>query len=174
MRQIRRAVRFLASLAAVLGSALASSGALAGEGWLSASATYSGEAWRNMRGGIRPGDAWLGKGRVDLGARGWDPGMRRLLAVSHLSGDKPSADWVGDRNGFSNIEGPDGLIVEEAWLERDFGSGSVKAGVLDLDAEVDVNEVGSLFVSGAHGIGLAGAHQAEGKRGSGEGRGPTS
>lgn len=153
VRRTLRAARVPAFLAAVFGSASVSNEASAGEGWLSASATYSGEAWRNTRGGIRPGDAWLGKGRVELAAGGWVPGIRGLLAVSHVSGDQPSADRVGDRNGLSNIEGPDGLIVEEAWLERDFGEGSVKAGVLDLNAEIDVNEVGGLFLSGAHGIG---------------------
>lgn len=69
------------------------------------------------------------------------------------AGDGPSDD-IGDAQGASNIDGPTTSKLYEFWYETGLGeSGSVKAGMMDLNGEFDVIETAGLFLNGSHGIG---------------------
>jgi porin len=120
------------------------------------SAGYTGEGW-TTRGGLDDGRAYLEKieAALDIDAErtwGWR-GVNLRASALYTNGDSISADHVGDLQGVSNIEGDGALRLYEAWVHRTWvGGGGAKVGVIDLNTEFDVNEVGSLFLNSSHGI----------------------
>lgn len=127
------------------------------DGYLDVGVAYTGEFWRNLDGGLRTDGAYLD----DLHMRasldgdrvmGWQD-MRMALSARYNNRQALSQNIVGDSHGISNIDVDGSLRLYEAWLEQDFGRGSIKAGIIDLSSEFDVNEIGSVFVNGAHGTG---------------------
>ena len=84
------------------------------------------------------------------------PSTRFHVDLQYVGGDALSGDLVGDAQGVSNIEAYRALRPLEIWVEHAFGpsgQGAVKAGIIDLNADFDVQSVGSLFLNGSHGIG---------------------
>jgi porin len=122
------------------------------------SATYTGEAWRNVHGGLRRGSAFLEhlEAAVDVDterAVGWRG------ATLHVSGfwnddDALSDRLVGDLQAISNKDAPGGARLYEAWIRQAFGPATVKVGVVDLNSELAVNKTATVFVNGAQGLGL--------------------
>src|SRR5262245_16902051 len=88
---------------------------------LSLSAAYSGDLRRNTHGGVARGTAYSDS--VDLGlvwvSDGLFPGARMTtnLSVMHLAGDGITEQYVGDLQGVSNLEGPQGWRLYESWVE---------------------------------------------------------
>ena len=77
-------------------------------------------------------------------------------AVMYMGGDHISGDYVGDLQGLNNIEADTGWRLYEVWTEFAFGGNTnttLRAGVLDLNAEFDAPETLGLFVAPPHGIG---------------------
>jgi porin len=61
---------------------------------------------------------------------------------------------AGTLQGISNIDAPSDVRLLDAWVARDFaGIGGVKAGIVDLNSEFDVQTTGALFLNPSHGIG---------------------
>lgn len=60
-----------------------------------------------------------------------------------------------DTQGVSNIDAPDQLSLLEAWVKKSSldGNSAVTLGVINLNAEFDVNEDGALFISAGQGQG---------------------
>jgi porin len=74
----------------------------------------------------------------------------------YIGGDGISSEYVGDLQGINNIEADAGWRLYEMWTELAFGSRSqttLRAGVLDMNAEFDTPETTGLFVASPHGIG---------------------
>lgn len=126
---------------------------------LSLSAAYTGDLRRNTSGGMAEGSAY--SDAIDLGLS-WTTdrlfsGARVSgnVAVMHLGGDGISAEYVGDYQGINNIESPPGWYLYESWVEVSFGeeATSLRAGVLDLNAEFDTPVTQGLFVGSPFGIG---------------------
>jgi porin len=126
---------------------------------LNLSAAYTGDLRRNTSGGMAVGAAYsdafdLGVSwttdRLFSGAR-----VSGNVAVMHLGGDGISAEYVGDYQGINNIEAPPGWYLYESWLQLSFGDEgtSLRAGVLDLNAEFDTPVTQGLFVASPFGIG---------------------
>jgi porin len=120
---------------------------------------YTGDLRRNTSGGVAVGTAY--SGAFDLGLT-WTtdnlfPGARVTgnVAVMHLGGDGISAEYVGDYQGINNIESPPGWYLYESWVQVSFGdeATSLRAGVLDLNAEFDTPVTQGLFVGSPFGIG---------------------
>lgn len=120
-------------------------------------AAYTGEAWRNVSGGVRRDGAYLEN--IDLVATldaerafGWSG---TTIVVSGLHNNDPTLSdrIVGDIQTVSNIDTDGATRLYEAWVERAFDAGAVKAGLIDLNSELDVNETGALFINSSHGIG---------------------
>lgn len=123
-------------------------------------AVYIADVWRNTRGGLRTGDAYLGN--LDLmlsidGELAWGvPGLNAFMCALHNHGDRLSERFIGDAMTASNIDAPEALRLYEAWLEwRSGGSSSlsVRFGLYDLNSEFDVNDTRGLFIHSTHGVG---------------------
>jgi len=115
------------------------------------SAGYVGDLRRNTTGGLEVGTAYAH--RLDLGLA-WNTSafgnkVTANLAVMHLGGDAVSGDFVGDLQGINNIEAPTGWRLYESWVEVSFGdsASTLRAGVLDLNAEFDTPVSQSIFLA---------------------------
>lgn len=122
-------------------------------------AAYTGDLRRNTTGGMSVGTAYADA--LDLGLS-WStdrlfPGtqLTSSLAVMYLGGDAISGERVGDLQGINNIEAPSGWRLYESWVQMSFGaaSTSLRAGVLDLNAEFDTPVTQGLFIGSPFGIG---------------------
>lgn len=118
---------------------------------------YKGEAWRNVRGGVRRDGAYLDN--IDLIATldaerafGWR-GTTITVSGLHNNDSTLSDRIVGDLQTVSNIDTYGATRLYQAWVERAFGAGAFKAGLIDMNSELDVNETGLLFIHSSHGIG---------------------
>ena len=123
-------------------------------------AGYTADLRRNAAGGIGKGNAV--SGLLEAGAA-WRsatllPGAFVTTSASliHVGGDSISGDLVGDLQGLNNIEADAGWYLYDLWSEVSFGARqatSVRAGLLDLNAEFDTSDTAGFFVSPPFGIG---------------------
>ena len=124
------------------------------------SATYTGESWHLLRGGLAAAPsrgAYLDN--LELTA---DVDGERLFGVAGLqfhaaslynNGHGFSSVAVGDVQGISNIEAVPAARLYELWAEwQGRGGSSWRAGLYDLNSEFDAIETASLFVNPSHGI----------------------
>jgi porin len=122
-------------------------------------ATYTTDILANLRGGIDRGLRQLGKldvtGEVDGSVVGID--MLSFHAdVQLIHGGGFSDAEVGDAQVVSNIDAPPGIRPLEAYAAMRFGPsnrGVIKAGLVDLNSDFDVQVVGAFFINSSHGIG---------------------
>ena len=98
--------------------------------------------------------------------------MTTSVSVMHLGGGDLSGTYVGDAQGVNNIEADEGWYLYESWVEFAFGghSNSLRAGVLDLNAEFDAPVTSALFTHPSFGIGPD--FSQSGQRGPGMGQRP--
>ena len=136
---------------------LASAPAWAADNLIQFSATNISDVLGNVSGGLKRGARLLDKGDVtatfqgdDHGAAGWTV----FLDGQFTDATDFSGALVGDAQGISNIDGPAGLRPTNAWIAKDFhGKGGLKAGVVDLNTEFDVQSTAALFLNPSFGIG---------------------
>ena len=122
------------------------------------SATYTGEAWRNLQGGLRRGSVYLEnfEAAADIDAErafGWRGATARASAFWNDDGAL-SERLVGDIQAISGKDATGGVRLYEAWVRQEVGGGAVKLGVIDLNSDLAVNKAALLFVNGAQGLGL--------------------
>ncbi len=121
---------------------------------ISFSMSYTAEVWGNVSGGIKRGATYDGvllpEVDVDLEKlAGWE-GAR--FSVSMLQGHGPSLStgWVGNIMSVSGaVVTPPATRLYNLWLQQNlFGDVlSVRAGVMNVDAEFMTNLIGSLFLN---------------------------
>lgn len=124
------------------------------------SVVYTGEVWRNARGGLRRGERYLDNLDVTLTvdaerALGWR-GVTLFAYGLYNNGASFSGDLVGDTQTISNIEtGAKAARLYEAWIDKRFAGdrASIRFGLYDLNSEFDTTEAGSLSLLSSHGIG---------------------
>lgn len=121
---------------------------------------YTGETWRNTKGGLRTGNSYLDNLDVQLSVDGesaWGiPGLTAFAYLLHDNGGTVTEDLVGDAQTISNIEAPDAVRIYELWVDWAFGAerdSSLRLGLYDLNSEFDASDTAALFVNSAHGIG---------------------
>jgi porin len=119
--------------------------------------TYDGSALANLHGGARTGTTYVGNLHLKLTVQGdalGMPGTTAFIDVLSIHGGHPSR-FAGDAQGVSNLEGPDGVQVEELWVQHNFksGSASLLAGIYDLNSEFYRLQSAALFLNSAFGIG---------------------
>jgi porin len=125
----------------------------------SLSAAYTGDWRRNTTGGLRTGAEYSDS--VDLGVTWVADGlfsnarMTTSLSVMYLGGGDISGERVGDLQGINNLEAGNGWKLYESWVEFSFGesSNTLRAGVLDLNAEFDTPVTQGIFTASPFGIG---------------------
>lgn len=115
------------------------------------------EAWDNVAGGLRTGGTFLSKLRVSATLDGDGLGAPGLLAhvqMFAVNGQSLSNVYVGDVQTVSNIDAPTAFRLFDLWVQQSFGDkGSVRVGLMDLNAEFDSIAPAALFVNSSHGIG---------------------
>lgn len=118
---------------------------------------YTGDLRRNTTGGLDTGTAYSQAFDLGLAWRTSAFGTRITsnLAVMYMGGDEISAELTGDLQGLNGIEAPERWRLYESWVEFGFGesSGSLRAGVLDLNAEFDTPVTQGLFTGSPFFIG---------------------
>lgn len=125
----------------------------------SLNASYTGDLRRNTTGGLAVGNAYADS--VDLGlvwvSEGLVPHARMTtsLSVMYLGGGDITGDYIGDLQGVNNLEAGNGWKLYESWVEFGFGDSdhTLRAGVLDLNAEFDAPVTQGLFTASPFGIG---------------------
>jgi len=122
------------------------------------SATYTGEAWSNLDGGLRRGSVYLENLEVGIEvdaerALGWR-GVTMALSGFYNDNSTLSDRLVGDIQAVSGMDATGGTRLYEAWVRKGFKQGALKAGVIDLNTEFSVNKTALVFVNGAQGLGL--------------------
>jgi porin len=123
------------------------------------SASYTGDWRRNTTGGLRTGAEYADS--VDLGVTWVADGlfsnarMTSSLSVMYLGGGDITGSRVGDLQGINNLEAGNGWKLYESWVEFSFGesSNTLRAGVLDLNAEFDTPVTQGIFTASPFGIG---------------------
>lgn len=152
-----------AHLAVLLAGTILSAGpVLANEeiGPLSLGASYALDVLSNVSGGQERGTGALGRAHANAELDGGKLGLGGVTAYFDLvftHGPDFSGRFVGDGQGVSGNQGDrhDHVKPLEAWLVLPLGLDglSAKAGLIDLNTEFDVQEVGKFFLHGSHGMG---------------------
>ncbi|GAB4573205.1 MAG: carbohydrate porin [Rhodothalassiaceae bacterium] len=129
------------------------------DGAYSFDAVYTGELWSLVRGGLNRGVSYLHNADLILEAdmekaAGFEGGTLFLYGL-HTNGSSFSEKRVGDFQVVSNIDAGTTFRLFEAWYEQKLIDDrlSLKAGLYDLNSEIDVTETGGLFINSSHGIG---------------------
>ncbi len=114
--------------------------------------SYTGEVWGASNGGL----AHAGSANLELGAD-----LDALAGVTGLSvlvhgvanHSTPPSSLLGDAQWSSNIEGPTGVALYEAWVAQRVGPVVVQTGVLELSRHFDVNEPALVFLHSSQSTG---------------------
>jgi porin len=121
------------------------------------SATNFTDVLSNVHGGLKTGTRVLDKADVTATFLGDDhdlPGISVFLDVQATDAVNFSGGLVGDAQNVSNLDGPAGLRLANAWIAKDYdGRAGLKAGIVDLNTEFDVQSTASLFLNASFGIG---------------------
>ena len=114
----------------------------------------------DVAGGIKTGVRVLGKADMLVEVDGRVIGLEDatlFLNLQYVAGDGFSEELVGDTQIVSNIEASSALRPLEAWLQVPYkaggATGTVTAGLIDLNGIFDVQDVGRLFLNSSFGIG---------------------
>lgn len=117
-------------------------------------ASYVGDIYNNLSGGIKNGSAYLGMANLRLGLNTdklWKGGQFYINAAN-THGNTPSSQLSGDFQVASNIEAGNHTYIQELWYKQVLGPVEVTAGLQDLNAEFVASENGSYFLNSSFGI----------------------
>lgn len=116
-------------------------------------AVYIADIWHNQ-GGVEDGTVYLDN--FGLAATTELPSGIEAHASLIYNNGKALTELTGDSMAVSNIEtGVEALRLYEAWLSGNVTENTnLKFGFFDLNSEFDVLESASLFMGGAHGMGM--------------------
>ena len=120
-------------------------------------AIYTSDSFGNFRGGLETGFAQMGMLELTADAEGKLFSIEDVSAhanVQYVHGRSLNGRLISDAQVTSNIDAPNGIRLFEAWISVPVArNGFVKAGLIDLNSEFDVQDVGALFLNSSHGIG---------------------
>lgn len=130
---------------------------VAGEESFSPGVEYTVDLMRNQKGGLKQGGTWLDNLIVDLTVDGesllnW-PGLSGYGSLLSTNSNTFSDQYSGDLQTVSNIDTTAAVRLYELWLQQAWQSGSLLAGVYDLNSEFDTIDGGALFLNSSMGIG---------------------
>ena len=135
----------------------AADGSNADERTLVPSMSYDGDAGVVTQGGKSDGSSVTGLLHLRLRwivptASDWR-GTSAFLDVRDIHGGHLSG-LVGDAQGVSNIDGPDGSAIHELWIQHNFQRSGISllGGVYDLNSEFDRVQAAGLFLNSSFGI----------------------
>lgn len=120
---------------------------------------YTGDYWRNLAGGLEVGDAYMHLFRFGLDWEpaplipGWGGALVRVSGIQAHQTRSLTGELVGDLNGVSNLEAPNGFRLYEAWLQQSFAGQrfTLQAGNLLVDENFAATDQGALFLNSGFG-----------------------
>lgn len=140
-----------------LGAVLLQSSAHAQDDRAGVAIAYVTDLLANVDGGERRGTAWLGRADLTIDVPGSALGLADVdlfADIMFVHGGDFSGRLVGDGQVVSNIDARSRLRPIELWANVNLAGGRrFKVGVIDLNSEFDVQEVGRLFINSSHGMG---------------------
>ncbi len=110
----------------------------------------------NVQGGLKHGALVMNKADVTASLQGDQYGLKGLTAfvdAQITDGADITGNLVGNALPVSSIEGPASIRLANAWISQDLDGSGLKAGVVDLNTEFDVQSTAALFLNSAFGIG---------------------
>lgn len=123
---------------------------------LSLSASYTGDNFYNLTGGIKTGWAYLGMAGVcvsfDVERAGLWKGGSFFVHAANTHGSTPTASLFGDIQVVSNIEAGNHTYLQELWFRQKFRKTEITLGLQDLNVEFANSEYGSLYINSSFGI----------------------
>jgi len=126
---------------------------------ISLEGNYLSDSFANLRGGRKTGLRVMGKLSViadaDISAIGLS-GAAIHADIQYVHGQSLSGELVGDAQVVSNIDAVSAVRPMEVYVALPFGNarqGAIKAGLIDLNADFDVQGFGAFFLNSSHGIG---------------------
>ena len=121
------------------------------------SMTYAGDLQANVQGGIQRGAVYdsLLQPQVDLDLQklaGWQ-GTTARIALQGVTGPSLSTGYTGNLLNTSSIGGRPAFRLYDAWLQQTMfrNALSIRAGLMNADAEFFVSQTGSMFVNSTFG-----------------------
>lgn len=119
-------------------------------------ASYVGDNYYNMVGGIDQNYTYLGMADIFVGfstenAKLWKGG-EFMIHGQNTHGGTPSAALTGDMQVASNIENGDNTHLYELWYSQSIGKLQIIAGLQDANAELVASEYGGHFLNSSFGI----------------------
>lgn len=124
--------------------------------FFSVHASYKGDCFGNMSGGMRTGVTYLGYAQMWLGfsTEGlglWNGGEFRA-GGANVHGGAPTAAFVGDCQVLDNIEGDKLTYLEYLWYQQRIGRFTVKAGLQDLNENFVSSGASGEFINSSFGM----------------------
>ncbi len=116
-----------------------------------------------VAGGLNPGSKLLTKAALSAsydGSSNGHNGLTALASMQFAGGGHISGANIGDIQGVDNIEAYTALRIYEAWIAYQYAGGKFgwKAGLTDLNADFDTQQVASLFLNSSDGTGAELGH----------------
>lgn len=119
-------------------------------------ASYVGDAYGNLAGGIDQGAGFLGMGNLTIAftteKAGWWKGGSFFINGASVHGKSPSENFVGDMQIISNIDAGNHAYLHELWFKQDFNAFSFTVGLQDLNAEFLTSDNASEFINSSFGF----------------------
>ena len=120
------------------------------------SASYIGDYFYNVNGGLKQGGAFMGKAAMGVtfntqNAGLWKGGEFAILGQA-LHGKSLSENYLGDFQVASNIDGGEHIYLHEFWFAQSYKGKKLTVGLQDLNVACVVSELGSNFINSSFGI----------------------
>jgi porin len=119
--------------------------------------TYTGDLQDIVQGGVRRGGVYdsLLQPQIDLDLdklAGWQGATARVSLLG-IAGPSLSLGYAGNLLNTSSVNGRPAIRLYNAWLQQDIGGGavSIRAGLMNVDAEFFISQTASLFVNSTFG-----------------------
>lgn len=120
-------------------------------------ATYTAQVWGNVAGGIGQNTAYFGLLQFGLDVDlekvlGWKGGSFNTTWI-WLSGDQPTAQFVGATFPVSGIEAPAGFLCLDLWMQQNFFGDklTLRAGMFNADRDFTVSQYAAFFQNSGFG-----------------------
>lgn len=129
-----------------------------GENALTYKAAIRMDAFNNFSGGLSKGAGYLGEADIQIrfsteNAGLWKEG-EAIVQVMNTHGKKPSGNFTGDFQTFSNIETDDHLALYEFWYNQHLFDDKISLliGQLDMNADFSVSDNAMYFINSSFGV----------------------
>jgi porin len=117
---------------------------------------YIGEYFSNFSGGIKTGRTY--QGLLDFGITFNSSGIglwqngEFSIQLENTHGGRPTQEYIGDLQVASNIENGDFTYLYELWYKHQLNRLGIKFGLMDLNADCYVSELGGHFLNSSFGV----------------------